>query len=572
MKKADRDWYKTAVFYQIWVRSFADGNHDGIGDLYGVYEKLPYIRSLGVTAIWFNPLYPSPNADFGYDISDYCDIHPDYGDLAQFKKVLDRAHELGMKVIMDLVINHTSDEHKWFKESRKGKDNPYSDYYIWRDKPNNWDSILEGTAWEYDETRGQYYLHLFAKKQPDLNMDNPKVREEVKNILRFWLDMGVDGFREDVINFISKREGLPNGIGFLPIIGSMMHYKDGPHIHEYMKEFREVCDEYGAVQIGEGPMTTIGNALKYLSGKTKSLDMMFSFDHMTADCLFTEYIHRPFKLIRFKKAISKWQYKLAGRAWNSLYLENHDHPRIISRYGSEKYHRESGTALAMSYLFLKGTPFIYQGQEIGMTNIKLSSIYKYIDVSSINNYFKYHLKDDEKSRLHRIHVSSRDSSRTPVQWSAEKYAGFSDVKPWFYVNPNYKRINVENQEKDDTSILNFYRQALRLRQRSRTLLFGDYLEYEKNHPYVYMYERRLKDSNNAYIIISSFAKEKIPFVLPKKFAGHVCEVALSNYPDKDIAGKKMILPKDFLMLEPYEAMVLRVKYKDGNTNKKQSNT
>ncbi|MCR4617669.1 MAG: alpha-glucosidase [Lachnospiraceae bacterium] len=558
MKNTGRDWYKTAVFYQIWVRSFADGNNDGIGDLYGVYDKLEYIRSLGVTAIWFNPLYPSPNADFGYDISDYCDIHPDYGDLEQFKKVLNKAHELGMKVIMDLVINHTSDEHKWFKESRKGKDNPYSDYYIWRDKPNNWDSIIEGTAWEYDEQRGQYYLHLFAKKQPDLNMDNPKVREEVKNILRFWLEMGVDGFREDVINFISKREGLPNGIGFLPIIGSMMHYKDGPHIHEYMKEFREVCDEYGALQIGEGPMTSLGNAKKYLSGNTKSLDMMFSFDHMTADCLFTEYIHRPFKLIRFKKALSKWQYGLEGRAWNSLYLENHDHPRVISRYGSEIYHNKSGTALALSYLFLHGTPFIYQGQEIGMTNIRLSSIHKYIDVSSINNYFKYHLKDDPGERLRRIHLSSRDSARTPMQWNGGRYAGFSTVKPWFYLNPNYRKINVSREEKDENSILNFYRECISVRQKSKTLLFGKYKEYEHNHPYVYMYERRL--GKVGYIVIASFSKEKIPYVLPKNFRGHKGIVAISNYPLKNIKNDSFTFPIDYMILEPYEALLIKVRY------------
>lgn len=558
MESSKRDWYKTAVFYQIWVRSFADGNGDGIGDLYGVYDKLEYIKSLGVTAIWFNPLYPSPNADFGYDISDYCDIHPDYGDLDQFKKVLQKAHALGMKVVMDLVINHTSDEHKWFKESRKGKDNPYSDYYIWRDKPNNWDSILEGPAWEFDKERGQYYLHLFAKKQPDLNMDNPKVREEVKNILRFWLEMGVDGFREDVINFISKREGLPNGIGFLPIIGSMMHYKDGPHIHEYMREFREVCDEYGAVQIGEGPMTSLGNAKKYLSGDTKSLDMMFSFDHMTADCLFTEYIHRPFKLIRLKKALSKWQYGLEGRAWNSLYLENHDHPRVISRYGSEKYHRESGTALALCYLFLHGTPFIYQGQEIGMTNIRLSSIHKYIDVSSINNYFKYHLKDDEKDRLRRIHLSSRDSARTPMQWTSGRYAGFSLVKPWFYLNPNYRKINVSREEKNPNSILNFYRECIKIRQKNKTLLFGKYKEYEENHPYVYMYERRL--DKNGYIVITSFAKEKIPFVLPKAFRGHKGKVVISNYPLKNKKGEKFTFPIDYMILEPYEALVVKVRY------------
>lgn len=551
-----RDWYKTAVFYQIWVRSFKDGNGDGIGDLYGVYDKLDYLHSLGITAIWFSPLYPSPNADYGYDISDYCDIHPDYGDLDQFKKVLDRAHELGIRVIMDLVINHTSDEHPWFKESRKGRDNPYSDYYIWRDKPNNWSSVLEGNAWEYDEQRGQYYLHLFAKKQPDLNMDNPKVREEVKKILRFWLDMGVDGFREDVINFISKKEGLPNSLGLIPILGEMRFYKDGPHIHEYMKEFREVCNEYNAIQIGEGPMTTIGSALKYLTGRRKSLDMMFSFDHMTADCLFTEYVHLPFKLVRLKKALSKWQYSLEGKAWNTLYLENHDHPRVISRYGSERLHRESGTMLACAYLFLKGTPFIYQGQEIGMTNIRLSSIDQYKDVSSRNNYYSYHLKDNEQKRLHRIHLSSRDSSRTPVQWDDSKYAGFSSVEPWFGVNPNYRQINVRAEEESPDSILNFYKESITLRSKTPALLYGEYREYMRGEPNVYIYTRSL--DGDVYLIVCSFAKERVPFLLPKEFRGRPARLLITNYPDKRKKNFVYELPALGFRLYAYEAAVLRI--------------
>ena len=506
-----RDWYKKMSFYQIWIRSFADGNGDGIGDLYGVYDKLPYIKSLGVDGIWFSPIYPSPNADFGYDISDYKDIHPDYGTLDQFKKVLDKAHEMGLKVIMDLVINHTSDEHPWFIESKKGKDNPYSDYYIWRDKPNNWDSLFEGEAWEYVKERGQYYLHIFAKKQPDLNMDNPKVRDEVKDIMRFWLDMGVDGFREDVINFISKKEGLPNGLFFLPAAKGMSHYKDGPHIHEYLSEFRKVCDEYDCFQLGEGPMTTVKSAMNYLTGPTKSLDMMFSFDHMMADCLYTEYLHRPFSLVKLKKAFTKWQKALDGKGWNALYMENHDHPRIISRYGSEHFHKESGTMLAACYLFQQGTPFIYQGQEIGMTNIKLMSIDQYVDVSSITNYHTYHLKEDPERRLHRIHLSSRDSARTPVQWDDSENAGFSKVRPWFYVNPNYKKINVAKQEKDPDSILNFYRKCLALRKGSDTLIYGSYNEFFPKDPNIYMYERSL--GNEAYLIICSFSR--LP-VKPKK--------------------------------------------------------
>ncbi len=534
-KQGSNDWYKKMSFYQIWVRSFADGNGDGIGDLYGVYDKLEYVRDLGVDGIWFSPLYPSPNADYGYDISDYMDIHPDYGTLDQFKKVLDKAHDLGLKIVMDLVVNHTSDEHRWFIESKKSRDNPYSDYYIWRDKPNNWDSIFEGKAWEYCEERDQYYLHIFAKKQPDLNMDNPKVREEVKKIMRFWLDMGVDGFREDVINFISKKEGLPDGLPFIPAVNGLPYYKDGPHIHEYMAEFRQVCSEYDCFQIGEGPMTTLNSAMKYLTGDTKSLDMMISFDHMMADCIYTEYVHRPFSLVKLKKAFSKWQYGLAGKAWNLLYLENHDHPRIISRYGNEHYWRESGTMLAASYLFQRGTPFIYQGQEIGMMNIKLSRIEDYIDVSSKNNYNTYHLKDSVEKRLKRIHISSRDSSRTPMQWSSGKYAGFSTHEPWFFINSNYVTVNAESEMEDENSILNFYKKCLRLRKQSKALLYGEYKEYFPSDPNLYVYERKYEDVR--YLIICSFTKFPLKVRFPKEYENLKGQLVLCNYVNSDSKGE-----------------------------------
>lgn len=540
----ERDWYRRMSFYQIWIRSFYDGNGDGIGDLYGVYEKLSYIQSLGVDGIWFSPIYPSPNADYGYDISDYYSIHPDYGDLQEFQKVLDRAHQLGLKVIMDLVVNHTSDEHPWFLESRKSKNNPYSDYYIWRDAkrgklPNNWDSLFEGKAWEYVPERNQYYLHLFAKKQPDLNMDNPRVREEVKKIMRFWLDMGVDGFREDVITFISKKEGLPDGLPFLPIANGMPFYKDGPHIHEYLKEFRQVCQEYDCFQLGEGPMTTTKSALSYMTGKRKSLDLMFHFDHMMADCLFTEYIHRPFRLIRLKHAFSKWQYALAGKAWNALYLENHDHPRVISRYGSERYVRESGTMLAVCYLFLQGTPFIYQGQEIGMTNIKLQSIDQYVDVSSKNNFHTFHLKDSIEKRMARIHASSRDSSRTPMQWNNTQNAGFTTGTPWFYVNPTYREVNVEAEEKDPYSVLNFYRKCLAYRKGSDTALWGSYKEYQKHSGKIYMYERVRKA--NRLLIICSFTAHEVVVRLPKKYQRGKGKMVLCNYPDSQAENMKFNL-------------------------------
>ena len=567
----ENDWYKRMAFYQIWVRSFCDGNGDGIGDLYGVYEKLDYIHSLGVDGIWFSPLYPSPNADFGYDISDYRDIHPDYGTLEQFQKVLGRTHELGMKVIMDLVVNHTSDEHQWFVESRKSRDNPYSDYYIWRDAkhgklPNNWNSLFEGKAWEYAPERDQYYLHLFAKKQPDLNMDNPKVREEVKEIMRFWLDMGVDGFREDVITFISKADHLPDGYPLIPAANALHLYKDGPHIHEYLHEFRQVCQEYDCFQLGEGPMTTTKSALTYLTGTNKSLDLMFNFDHMMADCMFTEYIQRPFKLRRLKRAFSKWQKELNGKAWNTLYLENHDHPRVISRYGNEAFNRESGTMLAVCFLFQQGTPFIYQGQEIGMTNIKLDSIDKYVDVSSINNYHSFHVKDSIEKRLARIHASSRDSSRTPMQWDDSANAGFSTVTPWFHVNPNYREINVAKEEKEADSILNFYRKCLDYRKHSDVALWGSYREHDKWNSKLYVYSRSFGEEG--LLVVCSFSAEPVRWELSKEYRNCDLRVALCNYEVEDlqkdtveVCDTKSCGTKSYI-LRPYEARVYEVRFSD----------
>jgi len=384
-------WYKDMVFYQIWPRSFKDGDGDGMGDLWGVYEKLDHIKSLGCDGIWFSPIYPSPGADCGYDIADYMDIAPEFGGMEAFKKVLDGVHQRGMKLLMDLVVNHTSDEHEWFQKSRR-RIEPYTDYYIWRPAkpggklPNNWDSNFEGKAWTYDEVRGEYYLHLFAVKQPDLNMDNPLVREEVKKILRFWLDMGVDGFREDVITYISKAEGLPDDHLF-PIYKGMPKYNHGPHIHEYLAEFKwDVLDHYDCFTLAEAPLVWPKQALKYIDEEKGQIDMMIQFQCQTADCLFTDYLPTKFSLRRMKKAFSDWQYKLDGKAWNMLYLENHDHPRIVTRYGSEKFQAESAKALAVAYLFQKGTPFLYQGQEIGMTNWRPESADMYRDVQTLYNY------------------------------------------------------------------------------------------------------------------------------------------------------------------------------------------
>ncbi len=536
-----KQWYKDAVVYQIWPRSFCDGNGDGIGDLWGVLSKLDYIKSLGVDVIWFSPLYPSPNEDYGYDIADYRNISPDYGDLDLFKKVLDECHKRGMKVIMDLVVNHTSRQHQWFLESQKGHDNPYHDYYFWRKgkngkkPPNNWLSTFDGDAWEYNADLDEYYLHIFAKGQPDLNHDNPKVREEVKDIMRFWLDMGVDGFREDVITWISKAEGLPNGLP-IPVACGLEHYTHGPHIHEYLLEFRrDVLDNYDCFVVGEAPMMTPKAALPFIEeGPDQQLDMMFHFQHMEADCFMTDPIPTPFNLKRMKKAFSKWQYALEGKGWNALYLENHDHPRIISRYGSEAYREESGKMLAAMYMLQKGTPFIYQGQEIGMTDIRLPKLEMYEDVSTYNAHrlYKSVLHFPEEKIMNVLKKRSRDNARTPVQWSNTKNAGFTTAdKPWFYINENYWQVNVEDQEKDKDSILNFYRKLIKFRKEYNVVRDGVYKEYFAESSKIYCYERVL--GNEKLLVVCSFTDKPVEFTAPQGYNLEEGKLMLANY-DKNM--------------------------------------
>ncbi len=522
-------WYKNMVFYQIWPRSFNDGDGDGMGDLWGVYEKLDYLQSLGVDGVWFSPLYPSPGADCGYDISDYMDIDPMYGGMEAFRKVLDGLHARGMKLIMDLVVNHTSDEHEWFQKSRR-RIEPYTDYYIWRPArkngklPNNWDSNFEGKAWQWDELRQEYYLHVFAIKQPDLNMDNPLVREEVKKILRFWLDMGVDGFREDVITYISKPEGLPDD-HLLPMLRGIRLYNHGPHIHEYLQEFRrDVFDHYSCMTLAEAPLVSPKRALEYIAEDgSGELDMMIQFQCMCADCLYTDYLPLPFSLRRLRRAFGRWQRKLDGRAWNMLYLENHDHPRIISRYGSEHYRTQSGKSLAASYLFQKGTPFIYQGQEIGMTNWRPESAEQYEDVQTRNQALN--LKGEK--RLKKLWRCSRDSARTPVQWSAEENAGFSTGKPWFYVNENYPQVNVAAQESDPDSLLNFYRKAIRLRKSLSVVQDGSYREFYRHSGKLYVYTR--ETARERLLVVCSFTEKPVRFRAPKGCRLDAMELLLENY-------------------------------------------
>ena len=543
-----KQWYKDMVFYQIWPRSFKDGNGDGMGDLLGVYEKLDYIKSLGCDGIWFSPLYPSPGVDCGYDISDYMDIAQEFGGMEAFKKVLDGAHERGMKVIMDLVVNHTSDQHEWFQKSRRRID-PYTDYYIWRPAkpngklPNNWDSLFEGKAWAWDEVRQEYYMHLFAIQQADLNMDNPLVREEVKKILRFWLDMGVDGFREDVITFISKPEGLPDD-KLMPASKGIFMFNHGPHLHEYLEEFnRDVFSHYDCMTLAEAPLVTPKKALEYIDETNAPvLDMMIQFATQEADSFMTDYIHMPFNLRKLKRTYTKWQTELDGKGWNMLYIENHDHPRMVSRYGSDAFQKESAKMLAVSYLFQKGTPFIYQGQEIGMTNWYPSDPEMYEDVQTRWQYNNVATKRSPEKRLQRLWQGSRDSARTPVQWDGGENAGFTTGTPWFYVNDNYKQINVADQEEDSDSVLNFYRKAVAMRKNLSCVRNGNYTEYGKLSSTCYTYSR--EDENQKILAVCAFCGKNQKWKAPAGFDLSAAKLTLRNYEAVDTG-----------VLKPYETRV-----------------
>lgn len=547
-----KHWYKEMVVYQIWPRSFCDGNGDGIGDLTGVLSKLDYLQDLGVNAIWFSPLYCSPNADYGYDIADYRNISPDYGTLQQFKQVVDEAHKRGIRIIMDLVINHTSDEHEWFKKGAADKNSPYHDYYFWRKgkgnkPPNNWKSVFEGGAWEYNKDLDEYYLHVFAKKQPDLNMDNPAVREEVKAIMRYWLDMGVDGFREDVITYISKREGLPNGFP-LPVGTGLEHYTVGPHVYEYLAEFRhDVLDCYDCFTVGEAPMMTPKLAKSFIAENDKQvLNLMFHFQHQEADCLFTDWLHTPLSLKKMKKAFSTWQKEMYGDAWNALYIENHDHPRAVDRFGSVKYQKQSAKMLAAMYICQCGTPFIYQGQEIGMTNTTFRSLDEFKDVVTFNNakvFAKFGIKGDRFLKI--ANKCSREQSRTPVQWDSSENAGFTTGTPWMPVNPNYTQINVADQQNDPDSVLNFYKKLLKFRKENEIVIYGSYTEHNKDSDTLYVYSREYEGKR--MLVVCSFTEKPVRFTAPAGFDLANAELVLQNY--------DVIYNSNSFLTKPYEVRV-----------------
>ena len=512
-------WWKEAVFYQIYPRSFSDSNHDGIGDIKGITSRLDHIKSLGVDAIWCCPFYDSPNADNGYDIRDYKKIMTEFGTMEDVEELINECHKRDLKIIIDLVMNHTSDEHEWFQKALKG-DEKYKDYYIWQKQPNNWISFFSGSAWKYFEERQEYALHLFAEKQMDLNWDNPEVRKEMYDIAGYWLEKGADGFRLDVVSFISKSEGLPDGdptIGSLVSFTGIEHYFHGPHLDEYLKEFHENClKKYDAYTVGECP----GNGLmmsRMITGDDRNeLTQLFSFDHIENPGKIRMDVY-DFDLRKMIPEIVRWQTQYSNHCWPTVFFNNHDVPRMCSKIDHEgKYHDAICKLLVTMQMTLKGTPYIYQGDEIGMSDYPFESIEDYRDIEALN-YYKEQLEKgtNEKEILKRLLYGSRDHARTPMQWNDSQYAGFSDREPWLRVNPNHKEINVETEEKDDNSILHFYRRMIRLRKDNPALIYGSF-EPIRTGKDVFAYYRQ-KDGRKFMIIMNLTDKEKdYPFTVHEK--------------------------------------------------------
>ncbi|MCQ4087136.1 alpha-glucosidase [Saccharibacillus sp. JS10] len=549
-----REFWKEAVVYQIYPRSFKDSDGDGVGDIQGIIEKLDYLKELGVDVIWLSPVYKSPNDDNGYDISDYEDIMDEFGTMHDWEQLLAGLHERGIKLMMDLVVNHTSDEHPWFIESKNNPDGEYGDYYIWRDAhsdgslPNNWESFFSGNVWEYSEERGQYYLHLFSKKQPDLNWENPKVRQAVYKMMKFWLDKGVDGFRMDVINLISKVEGLPSN-GTEEIADGSMYYVDGPRIHEFLREMNEeVLSNYDMMTVGEMPGVTVEEAKKYTAEERKELQMIFQFEHMRVDAgEGGKWDIVPWTLPQLKEVMHKWQIGLADKGWNSLYLNNHDQPRMVSRFGHDGEYRIPSAKLLGTLLHtLKGTPYIYQGEELGMTNVAFDTIDQYKDIESLNMYVERvtEKKADPDQVLSMIQRRGRDNARTPVQWDATENAGFTNGTPWIGVNPNYTQINAEQQLDDADSVFRYYQKLIALRKQYPILTYGDYELLLPDHEQLYMYTRTLGE--DTWLIVHNFSTEPTDFDLSSYTGDQQATLILSNYPEENA---------DLAHLRPYESKI-----------------
>lgn len=551
-----KDWKKKTIVYEVYIQSFKDSNNDGIGDINGLESKLDYIKELGANSIWITPIFKSPLVDNGYDIEDYESINSIYGTMSDFEKLLISAHKKNLKIILDLVVNHTSDKHKWFLESKKSKNNQYSDYYIWRDpkpdgtEPSNLGSAFGGSAWTYVAERKQYYLHLFSEQQPDLNWNNVKVRQSIYHMMKFWLDKGVDGFRMDSISLISKPEKFDN----VPLENNQRYgayyynISNGPHIHEYLQEMNsEVLSKYNIITIGETPHTTPEEAKKYVDPYRNELDMVFQFEHMHVDYgKFGRYSDVMYKLNDLRCAMNKWQEKLS---WNTNYLGNHDQPRIVSRFGNDdKYRIKSAKVLAMMYILQKGTPFIFEGEEIGMTNLHITNINELKDIEAHYNYnFFIDKHISPEKALEMVNRKTRDNARTPMQWNFDRNSGFSDVKPWFDVNSNYKSINVKKDLQSRDSIYRFYQKLLQLRKEDSIMIDGEFRPLYINDSEIYAFIREL--SGHKKLIVCSLCAYNKKFEVPKN-VGNISKVILSNY-EKDIN-----INDRTIYLKPYEGVVV----------------
>ncbi|MDP0507153.1 MAG: alpha-glucosidase [Fusobacterium sp. JB019] len=552
-------WWKELTGYQIYPRSFKDSNGDGIGDLGGVIEKLDYLKELGIDLIWICPFYKSPNDDNGYDISDYQDISKEFGNMKDVDKLLVETHKRGIKLIIDLVINHTSDEHPWFIESRENKNNPKRDWYIWKEgkkgkEPNNWESIFKGSAWELDKKTKEYYLHLFSKKQPDLNWENKEMRQAIYKMINWWLDKGIDGFRVDAISHIKKEDGFPD----MPnpkkekYVESFDMHMNRPGIQKYLKELKkETFDKYNIVTVGEANGVEADNASQWVGEKDGKFNMIFQFEHLN---LWDYEKELKFSARNYKRILNKWQVALDKDGWNALFIENHDITRSVSRWGNDnKYWLESAKSLGVAYFLQKGTPFIYQGQEIGMTNIKFKDLTEVNDIRSRNEAReKLESGISMEKVLDYLNNTSRDNSRTPMQWNNKKNAGFTTGNPWLKINENYKEINVESQMKDKDSIYNFYKDLIELRKNSKTLIYGKFNLILKNIEDVFAYSRILEDEE--YLIISNLS-EKIKKIKIKEYEDKDKELLVSNYKESDHFLERMVL-------KPYECLVYKINRKN----------
>lgn len=565
-----RAWWKEAVVYQIYPRSFQDSNGDGIGDLNGIRQRLDYLECLGIDVIWLSPVYQSPNDDNGYDISDYQNIMTEFGTMADFDALLAEAHAKGIKIVMDLVVNHSSDEHPWFIESRKSKDNPYRDYYIWKEpeedrEPNNWGSCFGGSAWELDSATGMYYLHMFSKKQPDLNWENPKVREEIYRMMSWWGEKGVDGFRMDVITMISKDRNFPDGAkepGAL--YGDFGPYvNNGPRVHEFLKEMNErVISRFDWLTVGEGAGAGVEDAIRYAGFEEKELNMIFTFEHVNlGQTVYGKWSDGKVNLTELKKVFAKWQEGLEGKAWNSLYWDNHDQPRAVSRFGndSEEFREISAKMLAVCLHFMKGTPYIYQGEELGMTNRRCRSFADFRDIEILNARRDYVESGrlTEEQMLSFVNAVGRDNARFPMQWDDTANGGFTVGTPWIGINENYKTINAAAQVKNKDSIFHFYRRLIGLRHRMQIMVYGTFQLWEPENPDVFAYTRTLGEER--LFVACNFTEKELVFSFAPGFDGSE-ELLIGNYKETS-ETESVVYPDGFmaadpkLTLRPYEAAV-----------------